>query len=118
MIEDTQDTLIVANTTSWQVQIKVLIPSLTPVDVQELEEKGILSVEDIGWHDNESLAPWTISTATTKRKLTVLMNYIAKFGYNRDRSMNEMFRSLRTTNTPSDDSTADAKAHARKRKRK
>ena len=47
------------------MQIKVLIPSLTTVDMQEMEDKGILVVEEIGWHDNESLAPWKISTVRT-----------------------------------------------------
>ena len=46
------------------------------------------------------------------------MNHIAKFGYDRDRSMNEMFIALRTTNMPSDDSTANVQAHKRKRKPK
>ena len=60
MLNYAQDILIVANATGWQMKIKVFIPSLTPADVQELEEKGISSIEDIGWHDNESLAPWTM----------------------------------------------------------
>ena len=88
------------------------------MDIQELEEKGVSSVEDIGWNDNESLATWTTSNVTTKRKLTVLMNHIAKFFYDRDKSINKMFRAVRTTITPSDDSTADAQVHTRKRKPK
>ena len=100
------------------MQIKELIPSLTPADIQELEEKGMSSVEKIGWHDDESLSPWIMSNATTKRKLTVLMNCIAKFGYDRNKSVNEMFKALRATITPSNDSTADAQVKSRKIKPK
>ena len=60
---------------------KSLIPFLTLIDMQEMEKKGILSMDDIGWNDKETLAPWKTSTAITKRKLTVLMNWIAKFGH-------------------------------------
>ena len=46
------------------------------------------------------------------------MNYIVKFGYDRDKSMNEMFRDLHTINTPSDDSNVETRANIRKRKPK
>ena len=67
--EGTQETQIIANTTSWNVKMKELIPSLTLMDIQDMEEKGSLSMEDIGWHDKDSLAPRTMYTATTKRNL-------------------------------------------------
>ena len=37
-----QETQLTVNTTSWNMQMKVLIPSLTLMDMQEIEEKGIL----------------------------------------------------------------------------
>ena len=68
--------------------MKVLIYSLTLIAVQEMEEKGIPSMEDIGWHDKEIMSPWKTSTTMTKRKLMALMNCIAKFGYDRNKNMN------------------------------
>ena len=40
--------------------MKVLIQSLAIVHVQEIEDKDVSSVEDIGWHENESLSPGKI----------------------------------------------------------
>ena len=45
--DDIQETQLTANTTSWKVKMKVLVLSLTLMDMQDMEEKGILSVEDI-----------------------------------------------------------------------
>ena len=83
-----------------------------------MEETGILSIEDIGWYVKESVAPWTMTTATTKRNLMALMNCIAKFGYDSNKSMNEIFRPLHDINKKSDDSTAKACVNPRKRKPK
>ena len=77
-----------------------------------------LSVEDIVWHEKEILAPWTISTLTIKRNLTLLMNHTSKFGYDSDKSMNEMFRDVHTMNKPSNDSTIETRTNTRKRKSK
>ena len=43
-----QETQLTANTTRWKLQMQALIPSLTLTDIQEMKEKGILSIEDIG----------------------------------------------------------------------
>ena len=65
--------------------------------MQEMEEKGILSMEGIGWHDKEIMSPWKTSTAMTKRKLMVLMNCMAKLGCDRNKNINKVLRELHTT---------------------
>ena len=72
--EDTQEPQITTNTTDWRFQTKVLTPSLTPLDAKEIEDKGIQSMEDLGWNDKEILASWIVSAATTKRKMLVTMD--------------------------------------------
>ena len=98
--------------------MKVLIPSLILMDMQEMEEKCILSVEDIECHDKEILAPWTMSTVITKIQLMVLMNCIEKFGCGSDKSMNEIFRDSYAISKPSDDSNVETRVNTRKSKPK
>ena len=75
-------------------------------------------MEDIGQHDKESLASWTILTAPTKRKVMVLMNFIPKFGYDSNKDMSEMIRELHTINKRSDCSAVETRTSPRKRKPK
>ena len=46
------------------------------------------------------------------------MNHIEKFGYDSNKSMNEMFRDFHTIHTLSDDRTTDTRANPRKMKPK
>ena len=62
--------------------------------------------------------PLEKSTVITKRKPTVLMNCIAKFGDDSDESVNETLRDLHIMIVPSDDNAVETRAKTRKRKPK
>ena len=106
-----------ANTTEWQMKMKELIPSLNQSHLEEMEDIRILSIEDLGYHDKESLSSWKISTDATKRKLMVLIDCIVKHGYDANKSMNEIFRGLHVTNTSNND-TVETPKNPRKHKLK
>ena len=77
-LENSNDSCETINTIEQKIIVKNLMSSIIILDMSMMENVGTERTEDLAQHDSNIIENWEIVNDTTKGKLSMLINHVAR----------------------------------------